>query len=164
MHRNSTLNDKPPVDISLTRKALHLVVSRSEGDLCVPVYLHTEHEHLDWFQKDESLVTEEIKDRVATNIGEIEGFFYEHSPPPLKASLMPNYSISGLKRLGARSDMILTYAVRRRKRDDYCMLLDHFREANLATFALYMWVKPSSTAITSYSHLAIDISGSRVKV
>ena len=41
------------------------------------------------------------------------------------------------------------------------MLLDHFQEANLATFALYMWVKPSSTAsITSYSHLAIDISGS----
>ena len=109
-------------------------------------------------------VVSEVKNRVATNIGEIEAMFFEHSPPPSKASLAPNYSISGLKRLGARSDIILTYAVRRRRRDDYCILLSDYTETNLANFSIYVWIKPSAAAMCSYSHLSIDISSSRVKV
>jgi hypothetical protein len=157
------MSDNALVQSSLTRKAFHLIVSRSEGDLCLPVYLHVEREYLEWFQDEETLVADEIKDRVAINIGEIEGFFYEYSPPPSKASLTPNYSISGLKRLGARSDIILNYAVRRRRRDDYSILLSDLQEKNLADFALYLWVKPSAAAMASYSHLAIDISSSRVR-
>ena len=156
-------SDGTPAGSSLTRMAFHIKISRSDGDVTLPVYLHVEREYLEWFLDSEDVVSE-VKNRVATNIGEIEAMFFEHSPPPSKASLAPNYSISGLKRLGARSDIILTYAVRRRRRDDYCILLSDYTETNLANFSIYVWIKPSAAAMCSYSHLSIDISSSRVKV
>ncbi len=159
----SSSSDGTPAGRSSTRKAFHIKISRSDGDVIVPVYLHVEREYLEWFQDSEDVVSE-VKNRVATNIGEIEAMFFEHSPSPSKASLAPNYSISGLKRLGARSDIILTYAVRRRRKDDYCILLGDFTEANLSNFSIYMWIKPSAAAMCSYSHLSIDISSSRLKV
>lgn len=146
-----------------SRKHLHIKVSRSDGEICVPVYLHVEQEHLEWFEDDESVIIGEVIDRVAFNIGEIESFFHENSPPPSKVTTTPNYGISGIKRIGARSDIILSYAVRRRKRDDYAILLSDLNEANLSSFSLYLWVKPSAAALASHAHLNITHSTSRVK-
>ena len=141
------------------RVHIHVKLRHNDEESIFPVYIHVQMDHLEWFDANYEEVIDECQKMISQNFEDILAVYHEHSPMPAKASMSPDYSISPVKRIGNKH-IILTYAVMRRRNDDYTMINSNpagsseYKDVHMGSFSIYLWAKPlNEDGMAGGSHL-----------